>query len=310
MRALGLTAADVRARVSDRRLLQAVLRALGVEEGQVPAVFAAADKLAREPRASLEEKLRAAGIADQTIASVFDALATTDLEVLRRAFPDDSAVGESIDRLTTYFSYLTALGVGDFVQLDLSIVRGLAYYTGIVFELFDAQDSMRAICGGGRYDALLNALGGVDLPALGFGMGDVVLAELLRERGLMNVSAIGLDYWVAGAEDVPIARVMCVATELRRRGLKVDYALRSQKLANQLRAAGRENAIKVCILQPDGGAVVKRLNDGSEQSVDVDSFLDHAEALHDPVRHARVVDPHDPWLFDDEERAEPRLIDG
>ena len=69
------------------------------------------------------------------------------------------------------------------VTIDLKIVRGLAYYTGIVFELFDAKGELRAICGGGRYDKLLQSLGGVDLPALGFGMGDVVLAELLRDAG-------------------------------------------------------------------------------------------------------------------------------
>ena len=79
---------------------------------------------------------------------------------------------------------LDAMGLGEFVDFDLTIVRGLAYYTGTVFELFDAQRSLRAICGGGRYDDLLERVGGVDLPALGFGMGDVVLGELLKERGL------------------------------------------------------------------------------------------------------------------------------
>ena len=84
------------------------------------------------------------------------------------------------------------------MQLDLTIVRGLAYYTGIVFELFDAKGEFRAVCGGGRYDTLLESLGGVDLPALGFGMGDVVLGELLRARGLMPRGAGGGDFWVAG----------------------------------------------------------------------------------------------------------------
>src|SRR5262249_15300126 len=78
---------------------------------------------------------------------------------------------------------LGAMGLGDFLDLDLSIVRGLAYYTGVVFELFDAGKTLRAICGGGRYDTLLKSLGGVDLPAVGFGMGDVVLGELVKERG-------------------------------------------------------------------------------------------------------------------------------
>ena len=78
-----------------------------------------------------------------------------------------------------------------------TIVRGLAYYTGTVFELFDAGRSLRAICGGGRYDNLLQSLGGVDLPAAGFGMGDVVLAELLKDRGLVPAPVHALDAWIA-----------------------------------------------------------------------------------------------------------------
>ena len=92
---------------------------------------------------------------------------------------------ELLADLRRYFDCLDGLGVLDWVTIDLKIVRGLAYYTGIVFELFDAKGELRAICGGGRYDTLLQSLGGVDLPALGFGMGDVVLAELLRDRGLL-----------------------------------------------------------------------------------------------------------------------------
>jgi histidyl-tRNA synthetase len=137
-------------------------------------------------------------------------------------------------------------------------------------------------------------------------MGDVVLGELLRERGLAPEFVHGLDYWVAGGENVPLARVMGVATELRRRKLRVEYALRPQKLGAQLKAASRANAVKVCIVNDDGTTIVKRLSDGREQQVDLDAFLDHAEALHDPVRHAHVVDPHDPWVFEDEERAESR----
>ena len=305
MRTLGLTANDVLARVSDRRLLTGILGSIGITAEQMPSVFSVADKLGREPRESLEARLRTAGISPDRIASVFDTLAVTELDVLRERFGADEAVREAIDRLASYWTYVHSLGVGEFLRLDLSIVRGLAYYTGIVFELFDAQGSMRAICGGGRYDDLLAALGEVDLPALGFGMGDVVLGELLRERGLVGEAAPALDYWVAGGEDVPLARVMCVATELRRRRLRAEYALKPQKLGGQLKAAARANAIKVCIVNDDGSTIVKRMADGREQRVDLDAFLDHAEALHDPVRHAHVVDPHDPWVFEDEERADP-----
>lgn len=304
MRKLGLSAADVRARISDRRVLQAILAATGISAEQMPVVFAIADKLQREPRDSVLARLHAAGIGEREAAAVLEALAIHDLEELRNRFAGDPAVLEAVEGLTTCMRYVHALGIGDFVQLDLSIVRGLAYYTGIVFELFDARGEMRAICGGGRYDTLLGALGGADLPALGFGMGDVVLGELLRERGLLADLSERLDYWVAGADGVPTERVMCIATELRRRGLRVEYALRAQKLGAQLKAAARAGALKMCILQSEGSAQVRRLSDGLEQPVDLDAFLDHAEALHDLARHAHVVDPHDPWMFDDEETAE------
>ena len=132
---------------------------------------------------------------------------------------------------------LADLGVAEWVQLDLSIVRGLAYYTGIVFELFDARGEFRAICGGGRYDNLLKSLGGVDLPALGFGMGDVVLGELLRARGLSDVPIGEPDFWVAAAEDGDLRDAMLAATQLRRAGASVEYALRPQTLSKQRKAA-------------------------------------------------------------------------
>ena len=134
-----------------------------------------------------------------------------------------------------YFERLEQLGVAEWVDFDMSIVRGLAYYTGIVFELFDAKGELRAICGGGRYDNLLGSMGGPDLPALGFGMGDVVLTELLRDRGL-NVTVDSPDFWVAGEERAE-ADVVRTATALRRGGASVEYALRKQQVGKQKKAA-------------------------------------------------------------------------
>jgi histidyl-tRNA synthetase len=140
-----------------------------------------------------------------------------------------------LDDLDRYLARLEQLGVSDWVDVDLSIVRGLAYYTGIVFELFDAKGELRAICGGGRYDRLLGSMGGPDLPALGFGMGDVVLTELLRERGL-NVAVDSADFWVAGDESME-ADVVRTSAALRRAGASVEYALRKQQLGKQKKAA-------------------------------------------------------------------------
>ena len=232
MREFGLTHDDVRARVSDRRLLHAILEGLGVADAQRGAVFGVIDKVHRQPREISLEKLVAAGMTPENASHLF-ALATSPRRVARdMELPVTNAVTDDLRR---YFDQLDALGVADWVDLDLSIVRGLAYYTGIVFELFDAKGELRAICGGGRYDKLLGSMGGPDLPALGFGMGDVVLTELLRDRGL-NVTVASPDFWVA-SEEGGETDVVRASTALRRAGASVEYALRKQQLTKQKKAA-------------------------------------------------------------------------
>jgi histidyl-tRNA synthetase len=237
MREFGLSPDDVRARVSDRRLLRALLHRLGVSETQLPAVFAVIDKIERQPRPVSAEKLEAIGMESASREALFSLMDGVTLDALRERYGDTPEIAERIADFERYYSYLEDLGVAAFVQLDLSIVRGLAYYTGIVFELFDARGEFRAICGGGRYDNLLNALGGVDLPALGFGMGDVVLGELLRSRGLADIPIGEPDFWVAAAENGDLRDVLLAATQLRRAGASVEYALRSQTISKQRKAA-------------------------------------------------------------------------
>ena len=203
----------MRARVSDRRLLRALLERLGVSEEQLPAVFGVIDKIERQPRDVSAEKLAALGMSKESQRSALPSHGRRDARRARApAIGDTPAIADRVAELERYYGYLEDLGVADWVQLDLSIVRGLAYYTGIVFELFDAQGEFRAICGGGRYDNLLKSLGGVDLPALGFGMGDVVLGELLRARGLSDAPIGEPDFWVAAAENGDLRDVMRVAT--------------------------------------------------------------------------------------------------
>jgi histidyl-tRNA synthetase len=231
MREFGLTPQDVRARVSDRRLLRALLQSLGATESQLPAIFGVIDKVHRQPKNISEEKLVAAGLDPHNAGKVIELTAVAELDATAKQFPQ-----VDLGELRRYMDRLEQLGVRDWISLDLSIVRGLAYYTGIVFELFDAKGELRAICGGGRYDTLLESLGGVDLPALGFGMGDVVLTELLRDRGL-NVTVDAPDFWVAATTDSEEPNVVRTATALRRLGASVEYALRKQQVAKQRKAA-------------------------------------------------------------------------
>jgi histidyl-tRNA synthetase len=277
MRAFGLTDTDVRARVSDRQLLRGLLVLTGIPEDALPAVYAVVDKLGREPRVSLEAKLRTAGLHDVFVARIFEVLKHTDLPTLRERYGDVPELREEFARLARYLEYLEALGVGAWVEFDLSIVRGLAYYTGIVFELFDAKRELRAICGGGRYDTLLKQLGGTDLPALGFGMGDVVLAELLRAKGVMPKWEPRVDVWVAYGDEALLDDSMRIARRLRDRGLSVEYALGGQQLARQLKAAAAAGARDALILQVEelqrGEAVVRRLADGQETRVRLDDWV-------------------------------------
>ena len=175
MRGCGLTSSDVRARVSDRRLLRAILASLGVNDEQAPAVFGVVDKLERQPSDVTRGKLAEQGMSAESVDALLSLMGDVTLDEIQRRFADSADVMTHVSDLRRYFDCLEGLGVLDWVTIDLKIVRGLAYYTGIVFELFDAKGELRAICGGGRYDTLLQSLGGVDLPALGFGMGDVVL---------------------------------------------------------------------------------------------------------------------------------------
>ena len=155
---------------------------------------------------------------------------------------------------------MDAHGLRDWVTFDLSIVRGLAYYTGIVFELFDRKGEFRAICGGGRYDNLLKDLGGVDLPALGFGMGDVVLGELLRARGLMPSDHRGTDFYIAAESPVTDAEVVGLATSLRQMGASVEYAFRRGALGKQRKAAWAAGASYIVEVRPtpEGNRLVLR----------------------------------------------------
>ena len=275
MRAFGLTPSDVVARVSDRRILQGYLGAIGVSESALAAVFAVIDKLDRQPRSVSEEKLAAAGVesgARERIMALPDAT-LDDVAAVVVGTPTEEIVNE----FRAYLGYLEALGVAGWVKVDFAIVRGLAYYTGIVFELFDARGELRAICGGGRYDTLLRSLGGADLPALGFGMGDVVLGELLRDRALLPEPEAAVESWVAYSEEGGVRDAMTVASRLRARGKSAEYALGGQKLGRQLKAAAAAGAAEAVILTPadlaEGAAVVRRMSDGAERRVRLDEWI-------------------------------------
>jgi histidyl-tRNA synthetase len=277
MRGCGLSSSDVRARVSDRRLLRAILATFGVNDDGAAAVFGVVDKFDRQPHDVSREKLAALGLPPADIDTLFSLLGDVTLDQIENQFGQSEEVRGLVTELRRYFGYLDGLGVLDWVTIDLKIVRGLAYYTGIVFELFDAKGELRAVCGGGRYDTLLQSLGGIDQPALGFGMGDVVLAELLRDRGLLPSKPEGPQVWVAGESDRQQGDVRRAATSLRRGGVSVEYALRDQQIMKQIKAAKSAGALFVLTLHDpssDGGAVRGRHSWSPHPPPEWDRLLD------------------------------------
>lgn len=249
MRALGLGPGDFKVRLSDRRILDAMLRQRNQSDAQVAVWQQVLDKFGRTPMDVSRQKLRDAGVSDA------DAEAVIELAQARSwASLADPAVAGASASLLEVVQLLEAMGLGEYVVPDFTIVRGLAYYTGTVFELFDARGELRAICGGGRYDNLVGAIGGVDLPCVGFGMGDVVLGELLKDRGLLPSTDLRLDVFVATVTDEDRADALALVHQLRDAGISVEYALASQALGKQLKQADARGARCAVVIGPDDRA--------------------------------------------------------
>jgi len=264
LRAFGFGSADVKLRVSDRRVLRALLVGRGVGEDQLPAAFAAMDKVERDPK-------------QQVSPTVREVAELRGMDAVSAALAKVPGGEEAGGPLGEAIGALAAMGLGDFVEVDLTIVRGLAYYTGIVFELFDTGKTLRAICGGGRYDGLLKALGGIDLPALGFGMGDVVLGELLRERKGSFEAPGQLDAFFVAVSGEDVAPVLRLAHDLRDRGVAVEYGLRHAAVRKQLELAAARGALRAIIVGPEerkaDAVVVRDLKAGKEERVPIAKLL-------------------------------------
>ncbi|MBD3320727.1 MAG: histidine--tRNA ligase, partial [Chitinivibrionales bacterium] len=176
MRDLGFSSDDFSVLVSSRTLLEQLFLSYGISKESLPAIYGLLDKKNKTGDDEFESQM--AGLIPDGSArnDVFATFRAGSLDDIRAINPSLS----SLDELSRLLEYLDLYGMNDFVQFDIGIVRGLAYYTGIVFELFDRKRSLRAIAGGGRYDTLVKKYGGPDTPAVGFAAGDVVLGELLK----------------------------------------------------------------------------------------------------------------------------------
>jgi histidyl-tRNA synthetase len=271
---LGLGPADVQIRVNSRALLEETLRD-GVLRNRPEAfepLCVAIDKLSKiGPEAVCELLCNPAGAVRLTPAEakgVVDLLGARSLDQAAGSAPQGS---RALEELRQLFQLLEEYGCRDWAVFDASVVRGLAYYTGIVFEAFDTQGKLRAICGGGRYDRLLESMGGAAIPAVGFGFGDAVVLELLAERGLLPSRPRDLHGVVFAFGDAEKPAAIRLAGRLRRAGHSVELVLGQTKLRRVLQDADRAGAECVYLIGPDeaarGEAKVRNLRTGEERTL-------------------------------------------
>jgi histidyl-tRNA synthetase len=278
LRMLGLTEKDIVARFNDRRLLEALLKSAGVPGDRLFAVYGVIDKMGRESRGDSAARLqKEAGLGSDVADRIFAIAEAADTWAVSLDAQSAAEAQEHLDRLAAYSAELADLGLADYVRFDPTIVRGLAYYTGIVFEIFDRQGELRAICGGGRYDALLRTVSDTDLPAAGFGMGDVVLAELLRDRGLLADAQTKLDYYIVTVSENERSLQLQMAQALRAAGKSVSYTLGRAGVGKQFKEADARGARATIVLGPtelaEGVVVVKDMKGGSERRVQLQDVL-------------------------------------
>jgi len=246
MRAFGLTEKDVCVRLSDRSLWFYFLGSLGLDEPRIRALLGAVDKFGRNGHDAFKAYEEAFGpIPPETKERVLAFLAIrsfAEIEGVMSAAGASPVVAGRLADWRTLLGGLDAMGLGDYVQVDLGVVRGLAYYTGFVFEAFDRKGDLRALAGGGRYDDLVAKLGGADLPAVGFAVGDMTFSLLLEERGLAPKVAHAPDIYcvLGGAAERKAA--FADIHRLRAGGYRVEYPMRDLAFGKQFKAAADSGA--------------------------------------------------------------------
>jgi len=237
LRRMGLTTDDFRVHVSSRKYLGELLAKSGIGAERHAQVFLALDKRGKMPDAEIAAMLRDGGLSDAEVEATFAIM--------------DVKSYDGCPELVELFRLAEVAGFADALQFDIAVIRGLSYYTGVVFECFDTKGEFRAIFGGGRYDNLLTTIGGEPTSAVGLGFGDVVVTELLKSR-LGADAAKGLKGVAVGfMDDAQRDAAVRLAAKLRAEGERVDLSLRAQKPKKFFSRAGASGAAKAVFIGPD-----------------------------------------------------------
>ena len=281
---VGLTPDDIVVKISSRKMLAAVLNEIGIPAESLEFLYSILDKRNRLPANAFEEMLIELLEDSEMVRKVQVFMELENIQQIEGMF----GRLEEFDEIVNLMHYLNRMGIGDYYRFDPSIVRGLAYYTGIVFEIYDKASELRAVAAGGRYDNLLKDFGGPPIPATGMGMGDCVLEILLREKGLLEVqlSKRGLDFFVAYVPSImafedehkstPFEVAARFARILRKNDRNVDLSYKFTSLAKQLKQASEKNAEKCIIIGEEfkeNNLVVKDMATGEQELVNIEEFL-------------------------------------
>ena len=272
-KSVGLTEEDLVIKMSSRKVLEEVLGSLGLEGDIFAKTCIIVDKMDKLPADVVSEQLGDLGLEKSAIQTIQSTLVIKDMNSLEEILGKESA---AVTELTSLFSALEAYGISGWIEFDASIVRGLAYYTGPVFEAHDRAGELRAICGGGRYDKLLSTLGGKDLPATGFGFGDMVIMELLAEKNLIPELISGIEDIVIPLNPELRSASVMVAAALRDTGRTVDLVLEDKKLKWAFKHAERTGADRLVMVMPEewksGKVRIKDLESGEENDVSIEEL--------------------------------------
>ena len=282
LKELGLTEKDFHVRLSDRNLWALFIMSQGILEEGVAAVLTIIDKIERESPEQVITKLNAIKGVDGTL--LYDQISrlrsAKSLAEIQQFFNDvcfeNPAIAKRIAEFSDLLKRLDDLEMMPFITIDFSIVRGLAYYTGFVFELFERSGKSRALAGGGRYDHLVKKLGYNDLPAVGLAIGDVTLGNLLREKGIAAPLSKQSDSFIVYSEKTESV-AMHYASQFRNKGIKTEYLLEPASFSKQLKTAAQSNA-KLAIIfgeneAKDESAIIKNMATGEEKIVPFKKLL-------------------------------------
>ncbi|MDR2432356.1 MAG: histidine--tRNA ligase [Puniceicoccales bacterium] len=281
LKSFGLTAEDFHVRLSDRQLWTLFIRYHNIGEDDVPEVLGIIDKIEREEPSKTIENLDkiCRGDGRKIFDDILEIRTIHSVDGIRKFFKkfENDACAKRIDELAQLLARMKMFGVSDFVTIDFNIVRGLAYYTGFVFEIFERSGQSRALAGGGRYDNLIKRLGYADLPAVGFAIGDVTLRNLLKEKNIVPKLSKNTHCFVVYSTQTEMLALQ-QATMLREQRINTDYCLDPATFSKQLKMAAQADAKYAIIFGEEeaktGHAKIKDMSSANEIVVEIDRLVE------------------------------------